>query len=103
MVSVASRGTADRIAARIFFKALRAESGTPAAYSSKFLGGALRSFAERRLMDFAFLTRAVYQATRKLLIGRINSPRAGFRSQRLPASRRRSSPDQPSTPFGSGS
>jgi hypothetical protein len=30
MVSVASAGTADRIAARIFVKVLRAGSGTPA-------------------------------------------------------------------------
>src|SRR5690242_20766888 len=94
MVSVASRGTADRIAARIFFKAQRAESGTPAAYSSKFFGGPLRLAAEPPRLDFAFLTRAVYQATRTFRIGRINSLRAGFRSRQLPASRRRSSPKQ---------
>jgi len=34
MISVASRGAADRIAARTLFKVLRAGSGTPARYSS---------------------------------------------------------------------
>src|SRR5882762_3109077 len=41
MASVASGGTAARIAARIFFKVLRAGSGTPARYSSTFFGGRL--------------------------------------------------------------
>ena len=38
MVSMACGGTADRIAARIFCKVLRAGSGTPAKYSSTFFG-----------------------------------------------------------------
>src|SRR4029077_9923081 len=38
MVSVASRGTAERIAARTLFKVLRAGSGTPARYSSTLFG-----------------------------------------------------------------
>src|SRR6266852_3020831 len=38
MASVASGGTADRITARTLFKVLRAGSGTPARYSSMFLG-----------------------------------------------------------------
>src|SRR5258708_7233259 len=41
MASVASGGTADRIAARIRFKVLRAGSGTPARYSSMSFGGGL--------------------------------------------------------------
>src|SRR5579863_416705 len=59
MVSVASGGTADRIAARIFFKVLRAGSGTPARYSSTFLGGLLRSAAELRPPDFRLFMRAM--------------------------------------------
>src|SRR3989442_12506721 len=54
MVSVASGGTADRIAARILFKVLRAGSGTPARYSSTFFGAPLPFAAELRLPDFTF-------------------------------------------------
>src|SRR5580700_2089394 len=43
MASVASGGTADRIAARILFRVLRAGSGTPARYSSISFTGWLRS------------------------------------------------------------
>src|SRR5271155_2373306 len=59
MVSVASGGTADRIAARILFKVPRAGSGTPARYSSTFFGAPLRFAAELRLPDFAFFMRAM--------------------------------------------
>src|SRR6266566_2151548 len=41
MVSLASRGTARRIAARILLRALRAGAGTRARYSATFLGAAL--------------------------------------------------------------
>src|SRR5207245_4698749 len=61
MVSVASGGTADRIAARILFKVLRAGSGTPARYSSTFFGAPLPFAAELRLPDFTFFTRATLQ------------------------------------------
>src|SRR6202023_2297572 len=61
MASVASDGTADRIAARILFKVLRAGSGTPARYSSTFLGAPLPFAAERRLPDFTFFMRAMLQ------------------------------------------
>lgn len=65
MVSVASGGTADRIAARIFFNVLLPGSGTPARYSSKlpgcfgFFGVVLRFAAELRLADFAFFMRGM--------------------------------------------
>src|SRR6266404_6321107 len=61
MVSVASGGTVDRIAARILFKVLRAGSGTPARYSSTFFGAPLPFAAELRLPDFTFFMRAMLQ------------------------------------------
>src|SRR5580704_2621888 len=61
MVSVASGGTVDRIAARILFKVLRAGSGTPARYSSTFFGAPPPFEAERRLPDFTFFMRAMLQ------------------------------------------
>ena len=61
MVSVASGGTADRIAARILFKVLRAGSGTPARYSSTFFGAPLPFAAELRLPDFTFFMRRCYE------------------------------------------
>src|SRR5713226_8367820 len=61
MASVASGGTADRIAARILFKVLRAGSGTPARYSSTFFGAPLPFAAELRLPDFTFFMRAMLQ------------------------------------------
>src|SRR5712691_228413 len=54
MVSVASGGTVDRIAARILCKVLRAGSGTPARYSFTFFGAPLPFAAELRLPDFTF-------------------------------------------------
>lgn len=64
MVSVASDGTADRIAARILFKVLRAGSGTPARYSS-MLFGALSPFAiEARVPDFVVFMRAMLREPR---------------------------------------
>src|SRR5437899_12399150 len=54
MASVDSGGTADRIAARILFKVLRAGSGTPARYSSTFFGAALPFAAEPRSPEFIF-------------------------------------------------
>src|SRR3989442_1053244 len=61
MVSVASGGTADRIAARILFRVLRAGSGRPARYSSTFFGAPLPFAAELRLPDFTFFMRAMLQ------------------------------------------
>src|SRR6266550_6021342 len=61
MVSAASGGTADRIAARILFKVLRAGSGTPARYSSTFFGAPLPFATELRLPDFIFFMRAMLQ------------------------------------------
>src|SRR5690348_1692001 len=61
MVSAASGGTADRIAARILFKVLRAGSGTPARYSSTFFGAPLPFAAEVRSPDFTFFMRAMLQ------------------------------------------
>ena len=61
MVSVASGGKAERIAARILFKAVRAGSGTLARYSSMFRGAPLRFGTERRLADLAFFTPAISQ------------------------------------------
>src|SRR5438034_2900340 len=60
MVSVASGGTADRIAARILFKVLRG-SGTPARYSSTFVGAPLPFAAELRFPDFTFCMGAMLQ------------------------------------------
>src|ERR1700693_2165824 len=59
MVSVASDGSADRIAARILIKVLRAGSGTPARYSSTLLGALSPFAAEPRLADFDFFMRAM--------------------------------------------
>src|SRR5713226_1948186 len=59
MVSVASRGAADRIAARTLFKVLRAGSGTPARYSSMLFGAPLPFAPEPRLPDFPFFMRAI--------------------------------------------
>src|SRR5260370_35726150 len=69
MVSVASGGTADRIAARTLFKVLRAGSGTPVRYSSMLFGGFFGGLfgapcpfaAEPRLPDFAFFMLALLQ------------------------------------------
>src|ERR1022692_471883 len=57
MASVASGGTADRIAARILFNVLRAGSGTAARYSSTFFGATLPFAAEPRSPEFAFFIR----------------------------------------------
>ncbi len=61
MVSVASGGTAERIATRILIKVLRAGSGTAARYSSTFFGAPLPFAAELRLPDFTFFMRAMLQ------------------------------------------
>src|ERR1700676_3964511 len=52
MVSMACGGTADRIAARIFCKVLRAGSGTPAKYSSTFFGRLWPRAVDLGLPDF---------------------------------------------------
>src|SRR6266853_5387908 len=54
MASVASGGTADRIAMRILLKVLRAGSGIPARYSSTFFGAPLAFATELWLPDFTF-------------------------------------------------
>src|SRR5438477_12963097 len=54
MVSVASRGTTERIAVRIWRNARRAGSGTRARYSFTVVG-AVRLGAER-MSDFRFMT-----------------------------------------------
>src|SRR5437879_9653522 len=61
MVSVASGGTADRIAARILFKVLRAGSGTPARYSSTFFGAPAPFAAGPRWPDFTFFMPGMLQ------------------------------------------
>jgi hypothetical protein len=61
MASVVSRGTADRMAARIFFKVPRAGSGTPARYSSTLFGAPLPLAAELRLPGFTFFMREMLQ------------------------------------------
>jgi hypothetical protein len=61
MVSVASGGAADRIAARILSKVLRMGSGTPARYSSTLFGAPLPFAAEVRFPDFIFLIRESYK------------------------------------------
>src|SRR6266403_3144382 len=61
MVSVASAGIADRMAARTLIKVLRAGSGTPARYSSTSFGAPLPFAAELRLPDFTFFMRAMLQ------------------------------------------
>jgi hypothetical protein len=53
MVSVASGGRADRIAARIVFKVLRAGSGTPARYSSILFGVSPAFAADLRVAGLA--------------------------------------------------
>ena len=58
MVSVASRGTAERIAARSFDKVLRAGSGTAARYPSIFFGAPTLGALELLLPDFTFFMRA---------------------------------------------
>src|SRR5207248_9901576 len=55
MTSVASRGTTDRITARILFKVLRAGSGIFAMYSSVFLGTGLPFFIREILQPPSFL------------------------------------------------
>src|SRR5438128_1576531 len=62
MVSVASAGTADRIAARILFNVLRAGSGTPPRYSSTVFGAPLPFAAELRWPDFRFLMGQCYKS-----------------------------------------
>src|ERR1700746_2427704 len=54
MISTASGGTAERMAARIFFSVLRAGWGTRAMYSSTFFGAPLLFAADLRLRDFGF-------------------------------------------------
>ena len=61
MVSVASGGTADRIAARILFKVLRAGSGILARYSSTFLGVLFPFAVELRLPDFTIFMGQCYK------------------------------------------
>src|ERR1700688_3655480 len=79
MVSVASGGTADRIAARILFKVLRAGSGTRARYSSTFFGAPLPFTAELRLPDFTIFIRADLQAGGSALFRAKRNFAAAFR------------------------
>src|SRR6266566_334121 len=80
MVSVASGGTADRIATRILFKVLRAGSGTPARYSSTFFGAPLPFAAELRLPDFTFSMPPMLQELP--LQGHAPDHRAAFRREK---------------------
>ena len=59
MASVASGGTADRIAARIWLNVLRAGSGMLAMYSSTLFGAPLAFGLEAR--DFVFFMERCYQ------------------------------------------
>src|SRR5437016_4990966 len=61
MVSVASGGTTDRIAARTLSKVLRAGSGTPARYSSTFFGAPAPFAAGPRWPDFTFFMPGMLQ------------------------------------------
>src|SRR5207253_1892983 len=97
MVSVACGGTADRIAARILFKALRAGSGTPARYSSTFFGAPLLFAAELRLPDLTFFMRAMLQELPRQVhapLAHVQDlrPSAGLRRLNIHASRRGSPP-----------
>src|SRR5260370_15147473 len=65
MVSVAVRGSADRMAARIFRNMLQAGSGMPAKYSSTVLGVLLAFAEDLRLADFFFFTRVSPRGSRK--------------------------------------
>src|SRR5207253_10009417 len=60
MVSVASAGTALRIAARFLLRFARAAFGTLARYSSTFLGAILAFARTRRLLAFTFFTRSSF-------------------------------------------
>src|SRR5207253_10908267 len=60
MVSVASAGTALRIAARILLRFARAASGTLARYSTTSLGAILAFARTRRLLAFTFFTRSSF-------------------------------------------
>src|SRR5438552_13712217 len=60
MVSIASAGTALRIAARILLRFTRAAFGTLARYSSTFLGAILAFARTRRLLTFTFFTRSSF-------------------------------------------
>src|SRR5207253_9992587 len=60
MVSVASAGTALRIAARFLLRFARAAFGTLARYSSTFLGAILAFARTRRLLTFTFFTRSSF-------------------------------------------
>src|ERR1019366_10755919 len=59
MISVASGGTAARIAERILFNVVRAGSGTPARYSSMLVGAPFPFAAEVRIPTFAFFMGAM--------------------------------------------
>src|SRR5215472_127831 len=61
MVSVASGGAAERIAARTFSKVPRAGGGTAARYSSTVLGARRGFVAEPRSRGLVFFTRAMLQ------------------------------------------
>jgi len=65
MVSAASGGSADRIAARIFFTALRAGSGVAAMYSSTVSGffplGEGLLLEDLRTLDFVFFIGTCYE------------------------------------------
>src|SRR5271157_1460513 len=77
MASVASCGTAERIAARTFFRVLRAGFGTPARYSSTFFGTMPPFAAEPRALGFAFFIAEIVQ--RLLLQVHLIRCRAVFR------------------------
>src|SRR6266849_4152347 len=64
MASVASGGTADRIAARTLFKVLRAGSGMPARYSSTSFEATLAFAAGPRSREFAFFIRVKHGTSR---------------------------------------
>src|SRR5258708_2630146 len=75
MASVASGGTADRIAGRTLFKVLRAGSGTPARYSSTFFGATFLFAAELRSPAFAFFIQAILQGrSPQIHVSRYHAP-----------------------------
>jgi hypothetical protein len=85
MVSVASGGRADRIAARIVFKVLRAGSGTLARYSSILFGVSPAFAADLLVAGLACFMRTTLQA----LPLQIHNAGGPSRGQKLkPAARR---------------
>src|SRR5437867_1078175 len=78
MVSVASRGTTERMAARSFLKGARAGAGTAARYSSTLFGVGLGFAVPRRFGSLAFFMPAIlHHESRRSVIWRCGYGLAG--------------------------